>query len=141
MAEEAAVAAGGTAGSLKIGAKKRRQVGSPLLVLSGTLHFFPSSVILKAPVSSISDPFMERNTCGFGQKIACLFPKSLQIRHLQMLIQVFLALPVFVKHKTRRIFFELMQIVVDAALLSSGGSLKRQKLPLDFLLQPGLCLK
>jgi len=133
VAEEEA-AADATAGSHQISAQKRRQVGSPLLVFSETLHFFPSSVILKAPVSSISDPFMERNTCGFSQKIACLFPKSLQIRHLQMLIQVFLALPVFVKHKTRRIFFRLMQIVVDAALLISGGSLKGHKLPLDLLL-------
>ncbi len=49
MAEEAAVAAGGTAGSLKISAKKRRQVGSPLLVLSGTLHFFPYFSRLTAP--------------------------------------------------------------------------------------------
>ena len=47
MAEEAAAAAAAdaTAGNHKISAKKRRQVGSPLLVLSETLHFFPSSVI------------------------------------------------------------------------------------------------
>ena len=44
-------------------------------------------------------------------------------------------------HKTRRIFFRPMQIVADAALLESGGSLQRQKLPLDLLLQPGLGLK
>ncbi len=37
VAEEAA-AADATAGNLKISTKKRRQVGSPLLVLSGTLH-------------------------------------------------------------------------------------------------------
>jgi len=44
VAAEAA-AADATAGSLKISAKKRRQVGSPLLVLSETLHFSPSSVL------------------------------------------------------------------------------------------------
>ncbi len=38
MAEEAAEAADETSGSLKISAKERRQVGSPLLVLSETLH-------------------------------------------------------------------------------------------------------
>ncbi len=38
MVEEEAEEAGATAGSLKISAKKRRQVGSPLLVLPATLH-------------------------------------------------------------------------------------------------------
>ncbi len=50
-AEAAAVAAAAdaTAGNLKISTKKRRQVGSPLLVLSGTLHFFPYFSRLTAP--------------------------------------------------------------------------------------------
>jgi len=41
---EAEAAADATAGSLKISAKKRRMVGSPLLVLSETLHF-PSLIL------------------------------------------------------------------------------------------------
>ena len=88
VAEEAAEAADATAGSLKISAKKRRQVGSPLLVLSETLHTsllqsfeHPQRTLkpLWGPTlcpCSIPDHFMERNICGFGQKIACLFPES-----------------------------------------------------------------
>ncbi len=47
VAEEAAEAeaADATAGSLKISAKKRRRVGSPLLVLCEPYLLFPSSVI------------------------------------------------------------------------------------------------
>ncbi len=49
VAEEAAVeaveAADATAGSLKISAKKRRRVGSPLLVLCEPFHLLPSSVL------------------------------------------------------------------------------------------------
>ena len=42
--------AGATAGNLKLSAKRRRQVGSPLLVLSGTLPLdFPFFSNLKAP--------------------------------------------------------------------------------------------
>ena len=48
-AEEAAekAAADATAGNLKISTKKRRQVGSPLLVPFEPFHFSPSSVLLK----------------------------------------------------------------------------------------------
>ncbi len=45
-AAAAAEAADATAGNLKISTKKRRQVGSPLLVLLEPLHIFPSSVHL-----------------------------------------------------------------------------------------------
>ena len=41
----AAAAADATAGNLKISTKKRRQVGSPLLVLFEPFHIFPSSVL------------------------------------------------------------------------------------------------
>ncbi len=47
-AAEAAEAADATAGSLKISAKKRRRVGSPLLVLFETLSLFPFLSPLKA---------------------------------------------------------------------------------------------
>ena len=46
-AEAAAEAADATAGNLKISTKKRRQVGSPLLVPFEPFHFSPSSVLLK----------------------------------------------------------------------------------------------
>ncbi len=79
--EEEEAAADATAGSLKISAKKRRQVGSPLLVLSDSVlrnpSLFPFFSHLKALVNSIPDHLMKRNTYGFGQKIASLFPKSL----------------------------------------------------------------
>ncbi len=42
VAEEEEAAADATAGSLKISAKKRRQVGSPLLVLSDSVLRNPS---------------------------------------------------------------------------------------------------
>ena len=48
-----AEAADATAGSLKISAKKRRMVGSPLLVLSETLHL-PSLVL--CPPTDASTP-------------------------------------------------------------------------------------
>ncbi len=44
----AAAAADATAGNLKISTKKRRQVGSPLLVLFEPFHFFPFLNPLKA---------------------------------------------------------------------------------------------
>ena len=44
-AAEEAEAADATAGNLKISTKKRRQVGSPLLVLFEPFHFSPSSVL------------------------------------------------------------------------------------------------
>jgi len=44
-AAAAAAAADATAGSLKISTKKRRQVGSPLLVLFEPFHFSPSSIL------------------------------------------------------------------------------------------------
>jgi len=47
-AAEAAEAADATAGSLKISAKKRRRVGSPLLVLFETLSLLPFLSPLKA---------------------------------------------------------------------------------------------
>ena len=40
-----AEAADATAGNFKISTKKRRQVGSPLLVLFEPFHIFPSSVL------------------------------------------------------------------------------------------------
>ncbi len=40
-----AAAADATAGNLKISTMKRRQVGSPLLVLLEPFHIFPSSVL------------------------------------------------------------------------------------------------
>ncbi len=46
-AAAAAAAADATAGNLKISTKKRRQVGSPLLVLFEPFHIFPSSVLFK----------------------------------------------------------------------------------------------
>ena len=44
-AAAAAAAADATAGNLKISTKKRRQVGSPLLVLFEPFHFSPSSIL------------------------------------------------------------------------------------------------
>ncbi len=55
MAEEAAEAADATAGSLKIRAKKRRMVGSPLLVLSETLQL-PFFSPLKAAARVLKTP-------------------------------------------------------------------------------------
>ncbi len=56
MAEEAAAAADATAGSLKISAKKRRQVGSPLLVLFETLALLPFLSPLKAAARVLKTP-------------------------------------------------------------------------------------
>ncbi len=44
-AAEEAEAADATAGNLKISTKKRRRVGSPLLVLFESFHFSPSSIL------------------------------------------------------------------------------------------------
>ena len=55
-AAEAAEAADATAGSLKISAKKRRQVGSPLLVLLEPFHIFPSSVHFKPLHACLKPP-------------------------------------------------------------------------------------
>ena len=45
VAAAEAGAADATAGSLKISAKKRRMVGSPLLVLLEPFYFYPSPVL------------------------------------------------------------------------------------------------
>ena len=44
-AAEEEAAADATAGNLKLSTKKRRQVGSPLLVLFEPFHFSPPSVL------------------------------------------------------------------------------------------------
>ena len=51
-----AAAADATAGNLKISTKKRRQVGSPLLVLLEPFHIFPSSVLFKPRHACLKPP-------------------------------------------------------------------------------------
>jgi hypothetical protein len=51
-----AEAADATAGNLKISTKKRRQVGSPLLVLLEPFHFPPSSVLFKPRHACLNPP-------------------------------------------------------------------------------------
>ena len=53
---EAAEAADATAGSLKISAKKRRQVGSPLLVLFESFHFSPLPQSCESRATRASNP-------------------------------------------------------------------------------------
>ncbi len=55
-AAAAAAAADATAGNLKISTKKRRQVGSPLLVLLEPFHIFPSSVLFKPRHACLKPP-------------------------------------------------------------------------------------
>ncbi len=55
-AAAAAAAADATAGNLKISTKKRRQVGSPLLVLFEPFHFSPSSVLFKPRHACLKPP-------------------------------------------------------------------------------------
>ncbi len=56
MVAAEAVAADATAGSLKISAKKRRMVGSPLLVLFEPLAPFPFLSPLKAAARVLKTP-------------------------------------------------------------------------------------
>jgi len=55
-AEAGAGAADATAGSLKISAKKRRMVGSPLLVLLEPFHFSPLPQSFESRATRASNP-------------------------------------------------------------------------------------
>ena len=77
----------------------------------------------------IRNPLPQRDLRRFGDHLGDARQNGLQIRFLQMPVEVLLACPVLVEHEQGRTVHSLVQIVVEAARVLAARRDQRQQLP------------